>query len=232
MTPKEALFRKLTELTNEKFDRRVTRTFIDFKESPSLAELRQVCLDGVLNYPRTMAKHRLLGDYAKSEVDLTGWIDQYNKVGGKADILIRRSDTGITIMDGKNSAHKKKYLNPDQLRWYALCFYRAFSEYPDRLGYIYWRFPYDKETGEDGVEWIEYTKDDLKRLAQLAVETKTKMFKQKFAPTPLVATCRFCDYASVCSSAAKPKAREDNFLENLGLESKSGVVEFGITKKS
>jgi hypothetical protein len=154
-------------------------------------------------------------------VDLIGYINKYTPIGGRADLIIRREDSGVTILDGKNSKRYKDgrggsmtYTNPDQLRWYALCYYLAYKKLPDRLGFVYYRYPYGDplmdvdgvpvldEMGnqkiEEGVEWVPFTMDDIKGLGQRAVDASRAMFKEQFDPKPTPKTCRFCDYESVC----------------------------------
>jgi hypothetical protein len=114
------------------------------------------------------------------------YIDKWNPIGGKLDFLIRRDDEplkGITILDGKNAASRGKYTDPDQLRFYALTFYLQSGVMPDRLGFVYFRFPYGyippesewekgpdgtpiKPEPETGIEWIPFTRDDLTGIAQ------------------------------------------------------------------
>jgi len=183
------------------------RNAVDFaKAGLSREELLQVCRDGVLGYIATMKAHRFLGPYAKAEVNLLGWVDKWNPLGGRPDVIVRRDDTGITIIDGKNTLHKMKYTDPDQLRWYALLFRLAYKKMPDRLAYVWYRFPY--EGAESGVEWIDFSEDDLKGLAHRAVEAKKTMFKKKFEATPSPSTCRFCPWESECEDrAAQKKSR-------------------------
>lgn len=168
-----------------------------------------------MGYMKTLKAHRLLGPYARAEVDLVAYVDKWNPIGGRADVIIRREDTGVTIIDGKNSGRYKDgkgglmtYTNPDQLRWYALCFYLAYRQMPSRLGFVFYRFPHGmlkvgadgKETSETepGVEWVQFTKDDLKGLAQRAVDARTGMNKEKFEAQPEPKACRFCDYEVDC----------------------------------
>ena len=199
------------------------KNWVDHRVAGSKYELTKVCKDGVRGFLRTMKQHRLLGEYARAEVELLGWIDKYNPVGGRADLIIRRQDTGTSILDGKNAKSKGKYTDPDQLRWYAMLYYLAYRQMPDRLGFNYFRYPYgtpmvddkgnpvtNEETGqqeiEQGVDWVEFTKDDLKGLAHRAVEARRGMDKEKFAPTPVPSICRWCDYETVCESRQAQKA--------------------------
>ena len=205
------LSRILLTLVEREFDRLVSkpRNKIDYSQARmTRADMVEVCREGVVGYLQTMKDHRFLGPYAKAEVDLLGWIDKWNPIGGRADTIVRRDDTGVTIIDGKNTKHKMKYTDPDQLRWYALLFKLAYKVMPSRLVYAWYRFPagkvtYDESGGEileTGVEWIEFDEEDLRGLAQRALDAKKAMWKEKFAPTPTPPVCRFCAFEEVCEA--------------------------------
>ena len=210
---------RLVELAENEFRRQELkpRNKIDYIEARmSRAEMLEIVRDGVLGYISTMKYHRLLGEeYSKAEVNLIGWVNKWVSVGGRVDMIIRRADTGITILDGKNTKHKMKYVNPDQLRWYAMCFKLAYRVLPDRLGFVWYRFPYgmetlDDETGElvveQGVEWVDFTEDDLRGLAQRAIEAREGMRKERFDPTPVPSHCQWCDFESVCEARQTQRA--------------------------
>ncbi len=192
------------------------RNWVDFREAGmSEEEMVQVCRDGVLGYLKTMKAHKLIGPYAKSEVKLIGWINKWLCVGGKADFIIRRDDTGVTILDGKNTKRKLDGVDPDQLRWYAMVFKLAYRQPADRLGFVWYRFPYGMENFgpdgeilgvETGIEWIPFTDEDLRGLAQRAQEAWGGMRKEKFEPTPSPKTCEYCDFVSVCEARIAQKA--------------------------
>lgn len=192
------------------------RNWIDVREAGmSEEEMVQVCRDGVLGYLRTMKAHKLIGPYAKSEVKLIGWVDKWLSVGGKADFIIRRDDTGVTILDGKNSKHKLGGVDPDQLRWYAMVFKLAYRQPVDRLGFVWFRFPYGMEKLnpqtdtleiEQGVDWVPFTDDDLKGLALRAQEARDGMRKGKFAPNPSPKGCEYCDFLTVCEARQAQRA--------------------------
>ena len=182
-------------------------------------DLRQICHDGVLGYLGTMKAHRLLGTFARAEVELRGWIDRYTQVMGRADVIVRRDDTGLTILDGKNTK-KPENLDPDQLRFYALLYRISYREVPDRLGFVPYRFPYDPSKGQDGVIWVPFTSEDLDGLAARAVAARLKMRKEEFDPIPTPPKCGFCDYESICparqaqrtANASRRKAPEKESL--------------------
>ena len=224
------LLKRLDEMVEKEFHYEISRNFIDWRFSPSKTELLQVCKAGVFGFLQTMKANKLLGQYAKAEVDLIGWIDKYNPVGGRADLIIRRDDDGVMILDGKNSQQKGKYTNPDQLRWYAMCYYLCYSQIPDKLGFIYYRFPYDSEKGESGVDWVTFTKEDLQGLARRAVDARKGMDKEKFLPTPSPSVCKFCDYETVCDARQgqkKENARRPRNEMDV-LDGADGFVDFGF----
>jgi len=219
---------RLLDLVDQEWGRQEEdpRNPINYNEAGSRDSLLKVCRDGVVGYLQTMKQHRLLGTYAKAEVNLVGWIDKWNQIGGRADLIMRREDTGVSIIDGKNTQHKMKYTDVDQLRWYALLFKLAYKEIPDRLGFVWYRFPYDPETEEEGVEWVPFTLEDIQGLAQRALDVKKAMRKEKFDPTPTPPVCRFCDFESVCPE--RQAQRQANASKRSGpkIEEISGATGF------
>ena len=206
---------RMLEMADSNLKAELARRFIDYRMSPPMEELRQVVRDGVLGYMRTLKAHMLLGPYSKAEVELLGFVDKHNPVGGRADMIIRRDDTGVTILDGKNGKRYSDgkggtmtYTDPDQLRWYAMLFYLCYQQMPNRLGFVYYRYPHGtpildadgQPTGsvESGVDWVPFTKDDIKGLAQRAVDNRKAMDKERFVATPSYKQCKFCEYESVC----------------------------------
>lgn len=216
---------RLLEMGKEEFRLECSRRFIDWRLCEPREEQEKLVLDGILGYMKTMKAHKLLGPYARCEVDMVGYVNKYTPIGGRADLTIRRDTEprlGVTILDGKNGKRYKDgkggwmtYTNPDQLRWYALCFYLMYRKLPDYLGFLYYRFPYGApvidpdgvDTGktEEGVEWVTFTLEDLKGLAQRAVDARKAMDKEKFQATPSSKTCRFCDYETVCPDRGTQK---------------------------
>lgn len=196
---------RLEALTKLNFESQLAKSYIDWKRSPSRIELLEVCVNGVMGYLKTMKQHKLIGSYARAEKELFAFINKYTPIGGRVDLIVRREDTGVSILDGKNGKHKGKYLDADQLRWYALCYYLCYSALPDRLGWVYYRFPYgtpalNGEEGEieEGVEWVDFTLDDLKGLSKRALEVRHCMDKQQFEPTPSPKVCQWCEFNTVC----------------------------------
>lgn len=230
----KTLAAQLQKMTEREFTFEVSkkgdRNFIDWRLAPSKAEMLQTCTESVLGFLRTMKHNRLLGPYARAEVELLGWINKYNPVGGRVDLLIRRDDTGISILDGKNSKEKGKYTTPDQLRFYALCFYLAYGKLPDRVGFIYFRFPADPEKGETGIDWMTCTREDVEGLAQRAVDARRSMDKEQFPATPSPTTCKYCDYETVCPArqAQKEANRRKTKKKGDDLDDVVGFVDLDL----
>lgn len=246
----ETLKRRLLELADETFRVELARKYVDWYAAGSRDDLEKLIHDAVMGYMRTLKHHRLLGPYAKAEVELLGYANKYTPVGGRADMIIRREDTGITILDGKNSKRYKDpktgkytltYTDPDQLRWYALLFYLTYQKMVDRLGFVYYRYPYgtrildDKgeDTGEieSGVDWVPYTKEDLKGLAARAIDAVKKMDKERFDANPSPQGCKFCDYESVCPQRQTQKEanrRTPRVQTALEMKAENGITTFSM----
>lgn len=215
------------------------RNYVDWSKSPPKDELLRVCQDGAQGYLRTMKANKLLGPYAKAEVDITTWLDKYTPIAGRPDVIIRREDTGITILDGKNGLTPGKYTDPDQLRWYALCFYLAYGTIPNHLVFCYFRYPvgcppegHDPSVPWTGLVEVPFTEDDLKVVATKAKETYRAMNKTLFDPTPSPQACKFCEYESVCEARTQQKAQnrrtpKKSPTEDL-LGDGGGIVELGF----
>jgi len=239
----EQLRARLLELADENLKLELARRFVDWRLSPPMDELRQTIKDGILGYMKTLKAHMLLGPYAKAEVELLGYVNKYTPVGGRADVIIRRDDTGVTILDGKNGKRYKDgkggwitYTDPDQLRWYAMLFYLCHQRMPERLGFVYYRYPYGAsvldadgnptEEKEPGVVWVSYTKDDLKGLALRAVEARKAMDREHFAPVPSYKQCKFCNYESVCPE--RQAQREEHKRTPRGAKKELKLEEYSV----
>lgn len=237
---------RLKELLDKEFTLALNKAYIDWRrmDCPPQTEMYQICWDGIWGYIKTMKQHKLLGPYARCEVELPAWVNKYTPINGRADFIIRRDDVGIMILDGKNSKTKGKYTDPDQLRWYALCFWLAYSQMPSKLAFVYYRYPYGKlvvddegnplkdengnETGqvEEGLDWVEFTEADLKGIAQRAVDARKGMDFHKFDPNPEPSICKFCDFETVCEARKETKRTRNRKTTLEQIENADGLIEF------
>ena len=238
----------IEEIVRREFTLAISENYIDWYKAPPKEEMLKVCLEGARGYLQTMKTNKLLGPYARSEVDITAWIDKYTPIGGRPDVIIRRDDTGITIIDGKNAKTPGKYTDPNQLKWYALCFYLFYGELPNQLAFCYFRYPegkppadHDPATPWTGLVSVPFVKDDLKILATKAKESYRDMGKGHFDPTPSPSVCKHCSYESVCDARIAQKAantrggvkapKEDLSGGSPGIVELSLVSEDSLTKK-
>ena len=259
----EGLMGRLLARAQKCFDQELLTNHVDWRISQPRDELWDCISSGIQGYLRTMKAQKLLGPYAKSEVDLATYVDQHTPVGGRADLIFRRSDTGVTILDGKNSRRYKDrktkkwmtHTDPDQLRWYAMCFYLLHGVMPDRLGFVYFRYPFgapkldvdgeevpavdenNMPTGdverEEGVEWVPFTLDDLKGIAVRAKDALRGMNAENFPARPEPPKGRFCSYETVCPErqAQKQKNRRNRKKSESFFDGITTPVTFGMGPK-
>lgn len=228
----EGLHERLIRATKDRLSEYCIGEYIDWHQSPPYDELETVCVEGVLGYLKTMRQHKLLGAYARSEVQLMGYINKWLPIAGRADFIFRRDDVGVTILDGKNSGLKMKYVDPDQLRWYALCYALSYQKIPDRLGFVWYRYPYDEAAGEQGLDWVPFSRRDLRELVERAQEVRKGQQKEKFGAVPKASVCRFCDFESVCPERQfdREMNRQKRSAKGLPIveDTFEGVAEFGF----
>jgi len=198
----------LKELVWIKMDQQIQERYVDWRRAPSHGDMAEICIDGVLGYLRTMQANQFLGEYAKAEQLYVNFIGDV-PVGARVDLVLRRDpkpgrtkNLGITLLDGKNSKHKNRWTNPDQLRWYAMLFFLCYNRLPDRAGFVYYRYPYGMATKdggiEQGVDWVDLDRQDIRGLAQRAVDVRNAIRRREFDPKPIPAYCRYCDWEKDC----------------------------------
>lgn len=232
---REGLQERLVRVIKDRLAAACVKEFVDWKESPPYEELEETCINGVIGYLKTMKAHKLLGPYARAEVPLLGHVTKWLPLGGKADVIIRREDTGVLILDGKNSMTKMTHVDPDQLRWYALCYALSFHKIPERLAFVWYRYPYNETTGEQGIEWVPFTRRDLRGLIERGQNVRMGQRKEIFPAKPAAKVCKFCDFESVCPERqahrqANVAKRNKGKLPIVGqpLDDEHEIVEFGF----
>lgn len=172
------------------------------EDQMSFEQMAEVCVFGVLGYLHTMRQHKLWGRVVQCERRLEAQIGSL-QIGGKPDFIFK--DEMVRILDGKNSQSKDAFVNPDQLRWYALCYQKVEDVLPDQLGFVWYRYPFDAQTKELGIDWIPVTARDLEHLSERAVRVRLMQIERKFDPIPIPKNCRICNYESVCEARKSTK---------------------------
>jgi CRISPR/Cas system-associated exonuclease Cas4 (RecB family) len=146
----------------------------------------------------SIRKHQLLSESSCAEMDLTTTYTKDGiilRIGGRAD-FVHGSDKSIRILDGKGSAHREKFVDSEQLIWYAVQYYLKFKVAPSHLGFLYYRFP------NDPIQWIDFDaqalRDSVKTTFDVAKKIQLKMFDPQ--PNP---ECARCDYQGRCEEGRK-----------------------------
>lgn len=160
--------------------------------------------------------HRFLTVNSRAEEDLTVIYSNPSsptsvKMVGRADFVHAFSSKDVWILDGKASKHREKYVDSDQLIWYATQYYLKYHVTPSRLGFIFWCFP------DSPVSWIEYDADLMRKLVKKTVEVVDRIFDGDFPATPS-GDCHRCPYRSKCDEGtihlAKKRVESGGRIDN------------------
>lgn len=224
----------LLSMVDETLDTTITKEqergkVFNFAEKASNYKTKEALLSDIrATIPRgvqIIRQHRLLGADAAAEMKLDSWI-QGHRIGGRADFVMTRIKPHLDriILDGKGSRHLMKYVDPWQLKWYAMLWREKFITPPDKLGFLLWR-----AEPADSIEWVPFTSRELDELRASVVQTAQKIEEGKAllasasqADAPKVvlqlfpaapsSECRFCVHLPACppgqayESAALPVA--------------------------
>lgn len=188
----EAADLAIDDVCDEKrFDTSINHEFV--------AELRGDLRKLIPSIVKTIREHRLLNSGSRSEVDLTvvHTSKQHGltlKIGGRSDFV--HGPIPVWIVDGKGSVHREKYVDAEQLIWYAVQHYLKYHVAPDRLGFLHYRFP------DDPIQWIVYDekamRSNLKKTFDTAILIKNEAFDAK--PS---GECHRCEFHMFCQDGTK-----------------------------
>ena len=150
---------------------------------------------------KTIRDNGFLTPYSRAEVNLTvNYIHPSTglslRLGGRADFIHSKDMRDVWILDGKASKHRQKYVDSDQLIWYAVLHYLKFRVAPTRLGFIFWAFP------EDPLLWVAYGSDDMRALVSDTVRVANEIISKNFA-AKTSGECRRCPYLGKCEDGTK-----------------------------
>ncbi len=160
------------------------------------ADLRRYVPPGV----EIIRNHGLLTPHSRAESDLSVEYTSPKhgltiKLGGRSDFLHGGPD-GVRLLDGKASKHKDKYVDAEQLIFYAVQHYLKYHVAPIQLGFIFWCFP------EDPVKWISYDNSAIRASLDKTFEVANKIHLKQFEATPSV-DCQKCDFRPICEDGQK-----------------------------
>lgn len=181
----------------EKFDRATDPAFVNL--------LRQEVRTFLPSSIETIRSQGFLTVNSRAEEDLTVVYGNQKygmtlKLGGRADFIHSKDRLDVWIIDGKGSQHREKYVDADQLVWYAVQHYIKYHVAPTRLGFAFWRFP------ADPVKWIAYDEGSMRALIDDTFDVAKKISLKVFQATP-TGECHRCDYRERCDDGKRYIAR-------------------------
>lgn len=146
-------------------------------------------------------KYELLTPVSRAEEDLSCVYtppdsDFSIKLGGRADFIHGKNKLDIWIVDGKGSKHREKYVDSEQLIWYAVQFYLRYHVAPTRLGFLFYQFP------DDPIQWIAYDGNTMRASVATTVDVCKKIRLRMFDAKPSD-ECGNCDYRNLCDEGRK-----------------------------
>jgi hypothetical protein len=173
----------------------------------NIEELEADVRDTIPRAFRSVRHHKLLGPRTDAEYKLD-YVKGDDIIAGRADFIIKRvaPHSDLLIIDGKGSRHRAKYVDPDQLRWYAMLFWLHTKTLPDQLAFLFWRFE-----PLQSMDWISISEFEVEELYERvqesfqSLQTKRKLLvvnaapagaRNVYTPNPNEDNCRFCPYAT------------------------------------
>jgi CRISPR/Cas system-associated exonuclease Cas4 (RecB family) len=178
--------------------------------------LEQACKDiyAVMDSPNL---NLFLGTQAELAIEIK--LNNGNSINGRMDFLHTNLDKSIQIFDGKGSKNKGKYIDVNQLYFYALLYLLHFKVMPVDLGFFYYR-----HNSYDPVPFNIEILNDFR--ARLSLDIKAIIEGKNQEPTPSAKACKFCKYLTGCPEGSKAKAGRAK-ASKLDIDG-DGLVQFGF----
>jgi predicted RecB family nuclease len=143
---------------------------------------------------KTIAREKLLGPYAQSEVSVEVFLDK-DIILGNIDFLIVTSDDQVLILDGKATKKREKNVDPDQLHFYAMLYFMRYQVRPNKLGFIFYHFADDPE---QVMMWHEVSDLKIQEMRDRVRAMVRAMVSNQFEPTPKPSFCQYCPWEQQC----------------------------------
>lgn len=155
--------------------------------------------------------------HAKSEVPIKILLKKTGDVlSGRLDFLCTYSDDTVEILDGKGT-HKLKNVDEEQLYFYALMYYLKYRRFPDKLGFLFYRY--------QQIKYIDFDKDRILGFKNKLALTKRLIKKDKEfkASVGISKQCKWCAYSFSCDAFIK---RKNELAEKRASKNQVGLPEY------
>ena len=213
-------------------------------------ECIDICVTGILNFLKIVHENKLLGRQNFPEYKMTPSVNKYFNACGIADLIYKDREDKLHILDGKNASTPGKYEDPDQLRWYALCFRLQFGKLPDRVGFYYFRYPSTNPPPNLNLLMRSTNKIGQALLKYLLIYMILRDWRKKLLKhlkQSIEGFLKLTLYQSIVRCAILKQFVKKDKHRNLGMQAKRGLrrakvddpvdgadgfLEFSMTKKS
>lgn len=169
-------------------------------------DLLQECIDTICANVNELDVY----DGTKSEIKFVVSLKTGDELVAKMDFIKTTEANKVIILDGKNSGTMGKYVDENQLLFYALIYRFKYGVLPDKIGFLYFRHKV--------IEYVEITEKRVDDLWKDMIRTMVHIKKAKeFPATPSAKACRFCEYLATCEEGTAdmnsrkrgPRKKED-----------------------
>ena len=171
----------------------------EFSDPNLIHEIRQELRDLIPKVIDVIRERGLVTLYscAERKLDITKSKNGLSVIlGGRADFIHGSDLRDIWIIDGKGSKYREKYVDSDQLVWYATLYYLRYRIAPTRIGFLFYRFP------EDPIVWVNLDENAMRSLINKTFEIAEKIKAGVFPATPS-GECKLCDYKDICEEGSE-----------------------------
>lgn len=160
------------------------------QEKPDIEEFKAKVWDGTQKYLKLIVKHKLVGEYAASEVKPMIKLTRDQTISGSLDILVKRQGR-VIIADGKSTLIGREVVDIRQLKFYALIYFQKYDKVPDELLYLLFMM-------DDSFE-VTATEDELAEMRVLVSDVFAKIADREFPATPKMKHCQLCAFKQICT---------------------------------
>lgn len=137
------------------------------------------------------------------------------------DFIVKNSDGTVEIIDGKGVYKKKKTVDTEQLYFYILIYYLHYKKFPDKAGFLYYKF--------HSIDYIDFDRDIMiDFMKKLIIVKNTIKQDTTFIPKVKISKqCKWCAYKVDCKALIdERKKRADKKKPLIPYEFNGDILKF------